>query len=175
MASTLCPATADAQTVARSFAELRPLVKPGETVRVTEATGQEAEGQIIELSSSLVLQLPTGRRELAEPDVSKVRRWTGRRGSPLGAVIGAAAGAVAGSLIALGVAFQQCGGSCSDEKFLMGLSIIGIPVAGGFLGYYLPGGNRTLTTIYDRPSASTVTVLPIVTGRQKGVLVSVHF
>ena len=80
---------------------------------------------------------------------------------------------MAGSLIALELGYQQCGDSCSDEKFLMGLSIVGIPVAGGFLGYWLPGGNRM--TIYERPATSTVTVLPIVTGGQKGVLVSVRF
>ena len=76
IAAALCPTPVGAQTIARSFADLRPLLKPGETVRVTDATGQEAEGQIIELSSSLVLQLPTGRRQLAEPDVSRIRRWS---------------------------------------------------------------------------------------------------
>ena len=35
-----------------------------------------------------------------------------------------------------GLAFKQCGGSCNDEKFLMGASLVGFPVLGGSLGYW---------------------------------------
>ncbi len=88
---------------------------------------------------------------IARADVDEVSQWIGRRGSPLGAVIGAGVGIVAGVWLALGLAFKQCGRSCSDEKFLIGLSLVGTPIAGGFLGYRLPGDSRTLTTIYLRP------------------------
>ena len=84
-------------------------------------------------------------------DVSEIRQWTGRRGSLLGAVIGAAGGLALGYVSAIGLAYKQCGGSCADEKILIGASLVGMPIAGGLLGYRLPGGNRTLTTIYLRP------------------------
>ena len=87
---------------------------------------------------------------VARTDVSEIKRWTGRRGSPLGAVIGAALGIGFGTASALHLAFKQCGGSCADEKLLIAVSLVGMPIAGGFLGYRLPGGNRTLTTIYVR-------------------------
>jgi len=88
---------------------------------------------------------------IARADVDEVSQWIGRRGSVLGAVIGAGVGIVAGCRLALGLAFKQCGRSCSDEKFLIGLSLVASPIAGGFLGYRLPGDSRTLKTIYLRP------------------------
>jgi len=84
-------------------------------------------------------------------DVSEVRQWTGRRGSPLGAVIGAAGGFALGLVSAVALAEKQCGGSCADERILIGAALVGMPVAGGLLGYRLPGGNRMLTTIYVKP------------------------
>ena len=84
-------------------------------------------------------------------DVSEIRQWTGRRGSPLGAVIGAAGGFALGLASAVALAYKQCGGSCADERILIGVSLVGMPIAGGLLGYRLPGGNRTLTTIYLKP------------------------
>ena len=84
-------------------------------------------------------------------EVSEIRKWTGRRGSLLGAVIGAAGGLVLGFGSAIALADKQCGGSCTDERVLIGASLVGMPIAGGLLGYRLPGGNRTLTTIYLKP------------------------
>lgn len=82
--------------------------------------------------------------------VSEIRRWTGRRGSVLWAVIGAGAGFFVGFGTAIGLATRDCEGSCTDEKVLVGLSLVGLPTAGGFLGYWLGGGNRTLTIVYKR-------------------------
>jgi hypothetical protein len=87
-------------------------------------------------------------RQIARDDVREIRRWIGRRGSKLGAAIGAGAGAFLGFVSALNLAYRDCGGDCSDEKFLMGLSLVGMPVAGGFAGYYVPKGGRQLQTIY---------------------------
>jgi hypothetical protein len=55
----------------------------------------------------------------------------------IGAVIGAAAGAVLGVGLAIGYATRDCGSSCSDERVMIGVSLIGIPVAGGFAGYHI--------------------------------------
>jgi hypothetical protein len=63
-------------------------------------------------------------------------------------VIGAAGGFALGFASAVALADKQCGGSCADERMLIGASLVGMPIAGGLLGYRLPGGNRTLTTVY---------------------------
>ena len=55
----------------------------------------------------------------------------------IGAVVGAAAGAVLGVGLAIGYATRDCGGSCSDEKAMIGVSLIGIPIAGGLAGYHI--------------------------------------
>lgn len=86
--------------------------------------------------------------QIARDDVREIRRWTGRRGSKLGAVIGAGGGVFLGYVWAVALATKQCGGSCADEKLLMGVSLVGFPVAGGLAGYYIPKTSRTLTTIY---------------------------
>jgi hypothetical protein len=90
-------------------------------------------------------------RRVGRADVTEIRRWTGRRGSVVGAVIGAGAGAFLGVVTALNLAVKDCGGGCGDEKFLMGVSLVGMPLAGGWLGYKLPSGSRTLTTVYVKP------------------------
>ncbi len=92
---------------------------------------------------------PTHR--LGRETIREIKQWTGRRGSILGAAIGTGAGAFAGFVTALTLADKQCGTSCTDEKTLMALSLTALPIGSGLLGYYLPGGNRTLTTVYVRP------------------------
>jgi hypothetical protein len=52
-------------------------------------------------------------------------------------VIGAAAGAVLGVGLAVSYATRQCGSSCGDERAMIWVSLIGIPVAGGFAGYHI--------------------------------------
>ena len=101
---------------------------------------------IIDLDAKDRPTLRVGRESVRE-----IKQWTGRRGSILGAAIGTGAGFFAGFVTALNLAEKQCGTSCTDEKALMALSLTALPVASGLLGYYLPGGNRTLTTVYVRP------------------------
>ena len=55
----------------------------------------------------------------------------------IGAVIGAAAGAVLGVGLAIGYATRDCGSSCSDERVMIGVSLVGIPIAGGLAGYHI--------------------------------------
>jgi hypothetical protein len=52
---------ADAQEIAGSFDQLRVLVKPGDTVTLTDSTGNETRGKILTLSStSLALSVGDG-------------------------------------------------------------------------------------------------------------------
>ena len=85
----LAPSPAPAQTVANSFEELRQVLKKGQTVVVTDPSGQRTKGRVAEVTpSSLVLFIPE-RRIFAEPTVTEIRTT-----DPLsnGALIGAAVG-----------------------------------------------------------------------------------
>ncbi len=86
-------ATAEAQGIANSFTELRLLVRPGDTVSVTNTTGGEVTGKIAELSpSALALMVEGHRQDLREVDVTAIRQ---RRSDSLqnGAFIGLCIGA----------------------------------------------------------------------------------
>ena len=74
--------------------------------------------------------------EALHPEVPAVAARQSKRGV-IGAVIGAVAGAVLGVGLAIGYATRDCGSSCSDERAMIGVSLIGIPVAGGLAGYYI--------------------------------------
>lgn len=68
-------AMADAQGIATSFNELRFLVKPGDTIRVTSTGGAELTGRLVDLSSaSLVLATGNDSREWQESDVARIRQ-----------------------------------------------------------------------------------------------------
>ncbi len=85
--------SAQAQTVARSFEELRVKLRPGATGYVTDTSGQERKAQILDLSpSSLALSMDGATRDL---DENVVRRIKQRLPDPVwnGAVIGGAVGA----------------------------------------------------------------------------------
>jgi hypothetical protein len=82
-------------------------------------------------------------------DVSEIRTLRRTRGSIFGAVGGAAGGFLLGGVLALNLAFKNCGGGCGDEKALIGLSLVGLPVAGGLLGYHAVG--RKMDVIYRAP------------------------
>jgi hypothetical protein len=85
----LAPNPAPAQTVSTSFEELRQVLKKGQTVVVTDATGQRTKGKVGDLSpSSLVVLVPEA-RTFTKLTVSEIRVT-----DPVsnGALIGAAIG-----------------------------------------------------------------------------------
>jgi hypothetical protein len=85
----LAPCPALAQTVASSFEELRHVLKKGQTVVVTDASGRRTRGKVADVSpSSLVVLVPEA-RTFTDGTVTEVRVT-----DPLsnGALIGAATG-----------------------------------------------------------------------------------
>jgi hypothetical protein len=71
----LNPEQASAQQ-ARSFEQLQVLVKPGDSVYVTDLTGRESKGRIRRLStSSLQIQANGMTRDLMETEVVQIRQW----------------------------------------------------------------------------------------------------
>ena len=76
-------ALADLQT-AGSFDELQRILNPGDRVRVTDHTGRELTGRLVDLSPwSLSLEVEGARRDLLDADVTLVHQW---RPDPLGTV-----------------------------------------------------------------------------------------
>jgi hypothetical protein len=64
-------------------------------------------------------------------------------GSKVGAAVGATAGIVAGLLTAPYWMMKPCNGSCGDEQLMLGVSLVGLPVAGALVGY-LPRGEEVV-------------------------------
>jgi hypothetical protein len=95
---------ASAQELAGSFEQLRVLVRPGDTVRVTDGAGDEVRGTITDLSSSsLALRVDGTRRTFFEKDVAAVyqrRNDSLANGAKWGFVIGAGLGVLGGIAIA---------------------------------------------------------------------------
>jgi len=125
----------------------------GSTVTVS-ATGRSAvSGQFMSADVEGITVVPLGsstpltiRRDAVVEVIARVPH----RGSKLGAVVGVGAGALVGFMSAVSLSDRDCGGNCADEKFLIGASLIGIPVAGGLIGYYAFHGRPKVETVYRR-------------------------
>jgi hypothetical protein len=87
---------------------------------------------------------------IVRSEVREIRSSMRPRGSVIGAVGGAAGGLLLGYLAAVNLAYKQCGDSCTDEKVLIGLSLVGLPVAGGVVGY-TAFRRQTSETVYRAP------------------------
>jgi hypothetical protein len=85
----LAKSPAPAQTVSNSFEELRQVLRKGQTVVVTDATGQRTKGKVTDVSPSSLVVLTPAARTFTERTVSEIRVtdrvWNG-------ALIGAAIG-----------------------------------------------------------------------------------
>lgn len=125
----------------------------GSPVTVTAETQSEISGRLVSADADGITFAPNGASTALTVRRAAVVEVTARvvkRGSKLGAVVGVGSGAFLGFLTALTLSDRDCGGNCSDEKFLMGVSLIGIPVAGGILGYYAFHGRPKVETVYRR-------------------------
>ena len=90
----LAPSPAPAQATANSFAELQTVLKKGQTVMVTDASGQRVKGKVAEVSpSSLVVLIPEA-RTFAEGTVREIRAaGSSRNGALIGLGVGGGVGA----------------------------------------------------------------------------------
>jgi hypothetical protein len=89
---------------------------------------------------------------IARSDIAEITRSaTVNRGPAAGgAIAGALGGLLAGFYLAAGLAYSQCHGSCTKNESLMGLSLVGLPIAGGWLGYHALG-HKAEVVIYRAP------------------------
>jgi len=163
--------TAAAQGMAGSFAQLQVLVRPGDTVTITDASGVETEGRIAELSIS-TLALVTGgtRRELSEDDVTTVKQlWNDSLAN--GALYGAAGGA---AFATTGIIVFRGEGLDAAEA----AAVLGIYTAVGTgIGVAVDAMIRRHHVIYRRQPTLGVQmgISPWLTRHHQGVLVTVRF
>lgn len=137
-----------------NWSRLTKLARNTRVVVVLEGQLSPLAGRLTQVDDTgLSIRLSsTGQIErVPRPQVLEVRAATHLRGSRVGAVIGGAAGGVLGFLTAINLAFRDCGGDCGDDKLLIGLSLVGMPVGGALVGYFAFGHSGGLDTIYLRP------------------------
>ncbi|RPH59484.1 MAG: hypothetical protein EHM89_10605 [Acidobacteria bacterium] len=168
---TMAAPTVEAQTLAGSFEQLQVLVKPGDTISVTDNTGREVTGKVASLSpSSLALLVEGVRRDLPENEVRKVRQDRQdslANGAKWGLGIGAGLG------LAAGVAIASGDGNASALIPILALVYGGVGAGVGAGLDALVLGNQV---IYFKPASSAkVTVSPLVTSERKGVVVAIGF
>lgn len=144
-------AQADAGTgVAASFEQLQVLVRPGNTVTVTDAAGSDVSGRIGSVTPSVLsLDLSGGRRDFSEGDVTAIRQ---RRGDSLanGAWWGFGVGAGLAGLVL--VAFAACDICDGEVEPGVAAAVVGLYGAmGAGIGVGVDALIRGQQTIYRRP------------------------
>ena len=151
------------------FQDLPLLVNPGDRVTVTDDTGRELQGELIDISpSALSVLVDDARHDLQEANITRIRQ---RRPDSLtnGTLIGLLSGALYG-----GVGFVV---SKSEGDHLTALLFSGfyggIGAGIGALLDYKRVGSRV---IYDtRNSSRRFSVAPLLARDRKGVAVSLGF
>jgi hypothetical protein len=159
-----------ARQMAGSFDELRFVVRPGDTVTVTDSSGRQAKGRLAHLSAnSLALMTRDGERQFGQFDVRTVAR---RRHGNLG--VGAIAGLVSGAALATVLATQgDC--YCGPEVYVWMAGLLG--GVGSGIGVAVSAMTWRNQVIFDRPSSPPmkVTVSPMIAPDRKGVRMAIDF
>ncbi len=149
------PISLAAQTPALALSDWQVVrqIPAGQEVRVQLQNKRKVWGFLVTASDTeLQLEKEGVLTVLKQAEIKKVWHVTGvdRAKQRLFRGIGVGAGVFAGLLIAVPLGFQQCGGSCNEEKAAIAGAVIGLPVAGGLIGHKLAGnGKRVL--IYSAP------------------------
>lgn len=161
-------ASAEAQQIAGTFDQLRVLVKSGDTLTVTDGTGERLRGKLADLSaSSLVLEIAGTRRLFQDTDVAIIEKRGAdslRNGTLIGMAIG---GGLFGP--AIGAATRDWGFAVVGGLIYAGIGAgIGVGVdaliEGPRLIYAAAPSRRT-----------TFNIAPILGRSRKGVLLSLRY
>ena len=159
---------AEAQQLASSFAQLSVLVKPGDTVTVTDSTGRETRGIIAALSpSSFELTVAGSRRAFLEDETRTIRQ---RRSDSLknGALWGVAVGAGLGLLTLIDT--EPTAGDVIASTALMA----GLGTAVGF-GIDAIFSSNDLIFVRSPRASARFTVSPFLSRGSAGARVSLGF
>ncbi len=183
----MVPFEANAQVVATSFRELQGLVRPGDTIEVTNTSGLKVKGRLGELTPSalelLVRKTASDGREafvpqarMSERDVRQIRlehRDSVWNGAIIGAVIGA------GPWLAFGTyAAAVGGGSCgSDSNVCPAVALVAGPIGAG-IGALIDASKRKRETVYVQPAgqpSSSLQISPVLSKSASGIRMSLRF
>jgi hypothetical protein len=181
--SFVLPVAASAQAVATSFEELRSLVKPGDTIHLTDATGRTISGRLADLSASSLEVLvrdiaPDGResrRRLSESEVGQIlvqRRDPVWRGTLIGLGVTALP---AVWLISYGSQATREGYSTGEELIGTGVVLFGV---GAGIGALIDAAiNERTLVFYGNPNkrSGSVQVSPVVSKSAAGIQMLVRF
>jgi hypothetical protein len=182
----MAPIGARAQVVATSFGELEAVLKRGDRIEVTDASGRRTKGRLGELSAASLELLvrktaPDGsevfvpQARLGERDVQQIRLE--HRDSILnGTLIGFAPGAVIGTMIL----FLGAGCDCYTIESRAPLAFGTMLIAGGIgagIGAMIDSSMVERTTVYFRagPRSVGLRLQPLVSSTATGVGISVRF
>jgi hypothetical protein len=161
----LTPDLASAQTVANSFEELRQVLKNGQTVIVTDASGRRTKGKVADLPSSpssLVLLVPEA-QTFAEGSVVEIRATDSLRN-----------GALIGGGIGMGLAMWDYLIDPSEPgNAVIFAAAIGVGTAIGMGIDAVRAGGRVL--YHPRRQTRSLTISPLAAKNRRGVLVSIRF
>jgi hypothetical protein len=165
----------EAQGIAKSFDELRLLVRAGDTVTVVDTGGLQTVVKITQLSSSsmsvLVTTAPGMRRDFREEQVARIFQ---RRSDPLGngALWGLAIGAGFG-IVTEALYYDSSEGGA-------GWIAVGAALYGGLgagIGVGVDAMITKPTIIFERPAtrSSRIAIAPTFNGGRRGVMVAFRF
>jgi hypothetical protein len=170
----LSVSTVEGQQVAGSFEQLRARVAVGDTVTVIDVQGRETSGTITDLSvSSLTLMMDRAEKEFLEADVERVSRRDSRWN---GTLWGLGVGGVLGAWADHGLVDEY-----GREDISVGESVEFIAVAAavgagiGFAVDALIGGKQLLYSRSGNSMRRDATIVPTVSGRRRGIFLSVRF
>lgn len=170
LAILLLPRDARPQEAASSLEDLRDsgMLKPGDTVYVTDVRGQRTKGRLRDLSkASLIMAVGEDTRDFGFLSITKIER---RDSIENGLWIGLAAG--------VGTTIVACKVDPDPEHCVYIWQYFGLPAmaAGTLLGAIVDASMRR--TLYMAPEGNTSSRLklsPILSSTHKGVLMSVAF
>lgn len=141
-----------AQTPNQSWDDLRQTLTGGK-LRVEKKDNKKLTGQFKSISDTeLVIEHKGKDLSIERQQVKTI--WTlappSRAKRAAFSAMGFAGGLLGGAMIAVGLGFKQCGGSCADEGTGIAAALIGLPISGIYIGHKLAGdGKRTL--VYSTP------------------------
>jgi hypothetical protein len=167
-----------AQKPARSFSQLGELLKPGDTVWITDAQGREVTGTIESLGPDAISLDADEAAPIAAADVKAISK---RRDVATG--IGAWSGLAAGTAYAIGILVRYPEDTAEEPgiaaAIVLGYGGIGALVGAG-IGWGIDAARDSKKEVYRAPgtgggSTARLAIAPVVTPRAKGVAVSFAF
>lgn len=171
----LIPVQAAAQQPATTPDQLSVLLRPGETVWVTDGSGHEVKGRLLTLAGDALQVEISGLPQSIE--FATVQRVQHRHADSLlnGTLIGAAVG---GGLVGLFWAAWCSDAECDDDDEYIGGSVAIYSAVGAGIGALCDVMIKGKRTVYEAPAGRaipSVTVSPLVTREARGVSIGLRF